>query len=82
MILSWFKISQLDPYDSTIDLLDHLESYKIFMMIQGTVNALLYLAFLATLWKATRVWYSELEPKSIHSFGQLEKLLMAYFNTN
>lgn len=26
-ILSQFKMSQLDPYNGTLDLLDHLESY-------------------------------------------------------
>lgn len=27
-----FKISQLEPYDSTSDLLDHLERYKDLML--------------------------------------------------
>lgn len=50
-IPSWFKMPRLKPYDSTTDLLDHLESYKTFMRIQGTSNALLCMAFSATLWK-------------------------------
>lgn len=52
-IPSWFKISQLDPYDGTINLLDYLESYKAFMQIQDTTDTLLYLAFPATLCKIT-----------------------------
>lgn len=55
-----FKISLLDPYDSTTDPLDHLESYKILMMIQDIIDALLYLAFLATLQKAAEAWYFRL----------------------
>lgn len=46
----------MDPYDGIMDPMDHLKSYKALMMIQGTTDALLCLAFLTTLRKATRVW--------------------------
>lgn len=45
---------ELNLYDNIIDPLDYLESYNTFILIQGAIDALLYLAFLATLWKA--VW--------------------------
>lgn len=44
-IPSQFKISHMDPYDGTIDSLDQLESYKAFMKVQDTTDALLYLVF-------------------------------------
>lgn len=36
-----FKMLKLEPCDGTIDPLDHLGSYKAYMMIQGTSNALI-----------------------------------------
>lgn len=51
LILSRFKMPQVNLYDGTLDLLDHLESYKSLMMIQGISNALLCIAFSATLCK-------------------------------
>ena len=71
---------QVDPYDGTTDPLDHVESYKTMMMIQGASDALLCIAFLATLRKAARAWYSGLTPRSIQSFRQLEKPFVAHFN--
>lgn len=35
---SRFKMPQLDPYDGTIDLLDHSESYKGLMQIQNATD--------------------------------------------
>lgn len=58
---------ELNLYDNIIDPLDYLESYNTFILIQGAIDALLYLAFLATLWKVARVWYSRLESRSITS---------------
>ena len=68
-VSEWFKMSNIEPYEGITDPLDHLESYKALMRIQGTIDALLCLAFLATLWKLARVWYSCLEPRSIDSFA-------------
>lgn len=51
-----FKMPQLESYGGTIDPMDHLESYKALLMIQDIMNALLCLAFLATLWKVIQVW--------------------------
>ena len=39
----------IEPYEGITDSLDHLESYKALMRIQGTTDALLCLAFSATL---------------------------------
>lgn len=41
----------LDPYDCNTDPLDHLESYKALMQVQGTSDALLSVSFPAKLHK-------------------------------
>lgn len=51
MIPNRFKMSQMDSYDGTSDLLDYLESYKALMQIQDTDDALLCIAFPAMLRK-------------------------------
>lgn len=47
-----FHLPQLDPYDGRTDPLDHLESYRAFMQVQGATDALLYIALPVTLRKA------------------------------
>ena len=73
---------QIDPYDGISDPLDHMENYKALMMIQGASDALLCIAFPTTLRKMARAWYSGLEPRSIQSFRQLEKMFITYFNAS
>ena len=75
-----FRMPQVDPYDGTTDPLDHLESYKALMRVQGATDALLCIAFPATLRKAARVWFTRLEPESISSFHQLEGKFVAHFD--
>ena len=53
-ILSQFKMLQMEPYDGSTDLIDHLESYKTLMMIQGTTNILICIDFSTTIRKAAR----------------------------
>lgn len=79
VILPHFKISQLEPYDGTFDLLDHLGSYKAQMMIQGSSDALHCIAFQAILKKVTWIGYSSFKPSSNYSLDQLEELFMAHF---
>ena len=44
-----FKMPSIELYDGTIDPLDYLEVYKSCMWIQGATDALLCIAFFATL---------------------------------
>ena len=81
-IPSRFKMPHVEPYDGSTDPVDHLESYKTLMTIQGAIDALLCIGFSATLRKATRTWYSGLRSRSIHSFGQLEHAFVAHFSTS
>lgn len=50
-IPSRFRMSQLDLYDGTMDLLDHFKSYKALMQLQDAIDALC-VAFPAMLHKA------------------------------
>nr|XP_010929458.1 uncharacterized protein LOC105050926 [Elaeis guineensis] len=68
--------------DNSIEPVDHLESYKALMTIQGAIDALLCIGFSVTLQKVARVWYSGLRSGSIHSFRQLEHFFIAHFSTN
>lgn len=63
-----FKMPSVDPYDGSIDPVNHLEGYKALTMLQGTFDDLLCLAFLVTLKKATRIWFLILLLRSIYSF--------------
>ena len=72
----------VEPYDGSTDPVDHLESYKALMTIQGATDALFCIGFPATLCKAARAWYSGLRSGSMHSFGQLEHAFVAHFSTS
>ena len=67
-IPSRFKMPHVEPYDGSTDPVDHLESYKTLVIIQGTTDALLCIGFPATLRKVARAWYSDLRSGSIYSF--------------
>ena len=73
---------QMDLYDGTMDPCDHLERYRILMMIQGVNDPLMCLSFPTTLQKSAWAWYSGLTPESIVSFEQLEEMFVAHFSTS
>nr|XP_010931505.1 uncharacterized protein LOC105052403 [Elaeis guineensis] len=73
---------QVEPYNGSTDSIDHLKNYKVLMMIQGMTDALLYVAFLATLRKTVRAWYSGLSSRSISSFDQLNHQFTGHFHTS
>ena len=72
----------MEPYDSSTNPLDHLESYKALMLLQGASNAFLCIVFLIILKKIAQTWYSDLQLESIPSFDQPEQLFLTYFSTN
>ena len=78
----WFKMPQMELYDGTMDLYDHLERYRTLMMIQGAIDPLMCLSFPTTLQKSAWAWYSGLAPESIVSFEQLEEMFVAHFSTS
>ena len=62
---------QLETYDKSKDLLDHLETFNTLMHLQGMVNEIMCRAFPTTLKGPTRVWFSKLTPNSISFFKEL-----------
>lgn len=63
-----FKMPQLEIYDGSIDLVDHLESFKALMLPYKGTKGILCRAFPSTLRKSIRYRYSSLKPSSIYSF--------------
>ena len=55
---SKFRMPQIDSYDGVRDPLDHLETFKTLMHLQGVANVIMYRAFPTTLKGGARIWFS------------------------
>ena len=66
-----FCMPQIEAYDGFKDPLDHLESFKTLMHLQGVPNEVICQAFPITLKDPVRVWFSRLTPYSISTFKEL-----------
>ena len=60
-----FCMLQVKAYNRSKDPLDHLESFKTLMHLQGMADEIKCRAFLTTLKGLVRVWFSRLTPNSI-----------------
>ena len=65
-----FRMPQINSYDGVKDLLDHLETFKTLMRLQGVANEIMCRAFPMTLKGAARIWFSRLTPNSISTFKE------------
>ena len=54
-LLYKFCMPHIDSYDGVKDPLDHLETFKTLMHLQGVANEIMYKAFLTTLKGAARI---------------------------
>ena len=70
---------QLETYDGLKDPLDHLESFKTLMHLQGMADEIMCRAFLTTLKGPTKVWFSKLTPNSISSLKDLSMQFASHF---
>ena len=61
----------MEAYDETKDPLDHLESFKTLMHLQGVPNEIMCRAFPTTLKGPARVWFSKITPNSVSTFKEL-----------
>ena len=68
---SKFCILQIEVYDESKDPLDHLESFKTLMHLQGVADEIMCRAFLITVNGLVRVWFSRLTPNSISTLKEL-----------
>ena len=66
-----FRMPQIESYDGVKDPLDHLETFKTLMHLQGVPDEIMYRAFPTTLRGAARIWFSRLTPNSINTFKEL-----------
>ena len=74
-----FPLPQMDSYDGVRDPLDHLETFKILMHLQGVADAIMCRPFPMTLKGPTRIWFSRLTPNSISTFKELSAQFTMHF---
>ena len=74
-----FRLPQLESYDSSKDPLDHIKSFKTLMLLQMTPDEVMCRAFLMTLERVVRVWFSKIPPGTIANFEQVSKSFFRHF---
>ncbi|XP_075663121.1 uncharacterized protein LOC142632635 [Castanea sativa] len=74
-----FHIPQVESYDGSKDPLNHLESFKTLMHLQGVPNAIMCRAFPTTLKGPARIWFNRLTPNSIGTFKELSAQFASHF---
>ena len=78
-LLPKFCILQIEVYGESKDPLDHLESFKTLMNLQGVLDEIMCQAFPTTLNGPVRVWFSRLMPNSISTFKEQGAQFASYF---
>uniref|UniRef100_A0A2N9FJJ2 Uncharacterized protein n=1 Tax=Fagus sylvatica TaxID=28930 RepID=A0A2N9FJJ2_FAGSY len=76
---SKFRMPSLENFDGTKDPLDHLESFKTMMCLQGVPDEIMCRAFPTTLKGPARIWFKKLIPGSVGSFAQLSRSFFNHF---
>jgi hypothetical protein len=76
---SKFRMPSLEIFDGSKDPLDHLESFKTVMCLQGVPDEIMCRAFPTTLKGPARIWFKKLMPSSVGSFAQLSRLFFNHF---
>ena len=74
-----FRMPQMESYNGVKDPLDHLETFKTLMHLQGVPDEIMCRAFPTTLKGPARVWFSRLAPNSINTFKELSALFTSHF---
>ena len=74
-----FRMPHIDSYNGVKDPLDHLETFKTLMHLQGVVDEIMCRAFPTTLKGAARIWFSRLTPNSVSTFKELRAQFTAHF---
>ena len=70
---------QIKSYNGVKDLLDHLETFKTLMHLQGVLDEIICRAFPTTLKGPARIWFSRLTPNSINTFKELSAQFTSHF---
>ena len=74
-----FRMLYVENYDGYKDPLDHLESFKTLMHLQGVLDEIMCIAFPTTLKGPTRIWFNRLMPNSIGTFKELSVQFASHF---
>ena len=74
-----FKMSQIETFDETKDPIDHLNTYKNQMELQGYQDPKRCRAFAITLKGPALAWFNILLPSSISSFTELSIAFVSHF---
>ena len=74
-----FHMPQIESYNEVKDPLDHLETFKTLMHLQGVADEIMCRAFPTTLKGSTRIWFSRLTPNSISTFKELKARFTLHF---
>jgi hypothetical protein len=64
-----FKVPQLENFDGLRDPLDYLDSLRTVMRLQGVSDEIMCRAFPTNLRGSVRVWFNQLETRSIDTFA-------------
>ena len=78
-LLPKFLMPQVKAYNGSKDPLDHLESFKTLMHLQGVADEIMCWAFPTMLKDLARVWFSRLTPNSISTFKELSAQFASHF---
>ena len=70
---------QVESYDGAKDPLDHLETFKTLMHLQGVADEIMCRAFPIMLKGPARIWFSKLTPNSTRTFKELSAQFASYF---
>ena len=74
-----FRMPQIESYDGAKDPLDHLETFKTLMHLQGVADEIMCRDFPPTLKGPARIWFSRLTPNSIRTFKELSTQFTLHF---
>ena len=70
---------QVEAYDGSKDLLNHLESFKTLMHMQGVLDETMCSAFPITLKGSIWVWFNKIALNFVSTFKELSGLFVKHF---
>ena len=74
-----FRMPQIEAFDRTKDLVDHLNTYKTQMELHGYQDPKRCRAFAITLKGSALAWFNRLLPASISFFRELSITFVSHF---
>ena len=69
LLLSKFKMPQMEAFDGTKDPMDHWETYNAYMQLHAVPNKIKCRTFSTTLKGSGRIWFGKLKVCFIGTFA-------------